>query len=187
MGWTFIHCEREAKTPDLIRDYFTQKPSGDNPSEWGIEYISMRGSVAYCVFWHASGAQSPRKYFGGVILTSRKNRGFCQIGFKDMTEDMGPYYYDAPQKMLDLLDALAPEPGYSALEWRAKCRANIASKKNRGFKNGDYVKTNLGEIYKLAGKLSPRRGYRAINAQGQAFRMPFAVLNRCEKTISFKG
>lgn len=185
MGWTFIHCEREAKTPDLIRDYFTQKPSGDNPSEWGIEYISMRGSVAYAIFWHASGAQSPRKYFGGVILTSRKNRGFCQIGFKDMTEDMGPYYYDAPQKMLDLLDALAPEPGYSALEWRAKCRERLSAKKSRPkFKAGDYVAFSSWR-YKLISPAGSRLGFRVMRSDGTIWRMNNRILSRATPCEAF--
>ena len=41
---------------------------------------------------------------------------------------MGPYYYDCPERILDLL---TPPTSESASEWRAKCREAIERRKAR--------------------------------------------------------
>lgn len=48
------------------------------------------------------------------------------FGYKDMSEDMGPYRYDCPESILKLL---SPTDNEWANEWRQKCRDRIAEKK----------------------------------------------------------
>jgi len=59
-----------------------------------------------------------------VFLTSRE-RG--EWGYKDMSESMGPCYYDCPASILALLSPLTGE-GY-AKEWRAKCEETRKAKR----------------------------------------------------------
>jgi hypothetical protein len=78
--------------------------------------------------------------FAAVILTSKKNG---EWGYKDMTESMGPYYTDAPLKLLDLLSEIDPEDGYGAyaLKWREAVRETHAAKaKTKTIKVGDKVR-----------------------------------------------
>lgn len=173
MGWLYVHTYKNAKTADLIREHYTEKPRDDKPAAWGVEYLSMRGNVGYAVMWYQSNAIAHRHYFGAVILTSRarSTMGNPMIGFKDMSEDMMPYYYDAPAKMLDMLAKLAPNAPYAALEWREKCRAHIAAKKTRAkLKPGDYVQLNTWK-FKLLSSAGARRGFRVIRSDGTMWRM----------------
>ena len=57
--------------------------------------------------------------FAGVALVSL-SRARNEFGYKDMDETMGPYYFNAPAR---ILDRLTPTENPSALEWRAECRA----------------------------------------------------------------
>lgn len=54
-----------------------------------------------------------------VIKTHRAPRSYHNFGWKSMDETMGPCYYDAPAKVLDLL---SPTESEYANEWRARCR-----------------------------------------------------------------
>ena len=45
------------------------------------------------------------------------------FGYKDMTENMGPYESDCPEPILDLL---TPTDSAYAAAWRERCRANAA-------------------------------------------------------------
>lgn len=52
----------------------------------------------------------------GLVLLTRKEKG--ELLVKTMSEDMGPYYYDAPVKVLK---ALSPTEHANSLAWRARC------------------------------------------------------------------
>lgn len=69
-----------------------------------------------------------------VSLISKRKTGF---EYKDMHEDMGPYFYDAP---VSLLNKLTPTTNENAMRWREKCRQNIALKKSKNM-----VKLNEGD------------------------------------------
>jgi hypothetical protein len=49
-------------------------------------------------------------------------------GYKSMSEDMGPYYFNCPLRILDKADEV-PAVSYSATEWRANCRAHAKREK----------------------------------------------------------
>ena len=62
-------------------------------------------------------------------------------GYKDMTEDMGPYFYDCPQS---IIKAVGPTANPRAQEWRAKVETYHQTKKRRAqalkaLKIGDLV------------------------------------------------
>ena len=59
--------------------------------------------------------------YGAVILTKRSKGEFL---WKDMSEDAGPYYWDCPAKILNMLSELVPtEYGAEhAQNWRNICR-----------------------------------------------------------------
>ncbi|WP_337847823.1 hypothetical protein [Sphingomonas sp.] len=58
-----------------------------------------------------------------LVRWNPRSRDGHQFGYKDMSENMGPCEADCPAHILDLL---TPTESQYALEWRQRCRANIA-------------------------------------------------------------
>ena len=68
------------------------------------------------------------EYIGAIVcLTSTNNKDYYNFAYKDMDETMGPYKYDCPKGILDLL---GPTDNEYAKEWRRLCYENINEKKN---------------------------------------------------------
>lgn len=124
MGWTFFRDHAPSQTrANIIRREFEHTPSITNPWAYGFEMLATRGAVVYGLMWRENPSEgTQRQYFGIVFLTQRKNGEF---GYKEIGEECGPYYYDAPLKIIDALDRLAPVPADSnAAGWRVRTRAN---------------------------------------------------------------
>jgi hypothetical protein len=128
MGWTYFadHNQRETRAA-IIRREFEHAPTEKNPVGYGFEYITERGATVYAIMWRET-VGAPRVYFGMVFMTKRAKGEF---GYKDVSEDCGPYQYDAPLKMINMLDQLAPEPSGYAAKWRAAVRERYAAKRAR--------------------------------------------------------
>ena len=125
MGWTsFRDYNPDQSRADIIRREFTQTATADNPTSWGFEQISTRGAIVYAIM-HRDTPGQPRAYFGMIFITQRKNGNFA---YKDISEDCGPYYYDAPLNMIDKLDKLAPTASQYAAKWREAVRQHHARK-----------------------------------------------------------
>ncbi len=58
-----------------------------------------------------------------LVVLMKWTRGRFNFAYKDMDETMGPAEADAPAAVLD---ALTPTDHEYALEWRQRCRANLA-------------------------------------------------------------
>ena len=180
MGWTFHH-QADGKTADLITREFTQHPTDANPWAFGVESVHMRGNVAYCLMWQENTRDKiERRYFGEVVLTSRKNGGF---GYKNMAEDMEPYYYDAPLVLINKLDELAPAPTTNAKNWRAQCRKHHAQKASRRrWAVGDYFQFRPSQpLYVVAAKALARGNFYCMlaNGDGRRYLISTRQLNRC--------
>jgi len=124
MGWTSFrdHTPHQSRA-EIIRREFTQAATAANPTSWGFEQIAERGAIVYAIMYRDTPEQ-PRAYFGMVFITQRKNGEFS---YKDMGEECGPYYYEAPLGMINKLDHLAPATGYAA-KWREGVRMHHARK-----------------------------------------------------------
>ena len=68
-----------------------------------------------------------QRVFGVVFLTSVDNKDYFNFSYKDMDETCGPYKYDCPKSILDLL---TPTESEYANEWRKKCYETLAKKKD---------------------------------------------------------
>ena len=162
MGWTsFRDYNPSESRADIIRREFSSEPSENNPMRWGFEYLSERGSTVYAVMYRENPSENtPRVYFGMVFMTSRKNGEF---NYKDIGEECGPYQYDAPLKMVDMLDKLAPNPGGYAEKWRAAIRENHAKRKARqkiAWLPGMRVQfSSTGPVFEIIGPAGLRRGF----------------------------
>jgi hypothetical protein len=84
----------------------------------------LRSSIVRGVYYAAIEHVRPggeREVWACVCLVRHnpKARDGYIFGYKDMEESMGPYSYDSPAAILDLL---TPTDNENALAWRAKCR-----------------------------------------------------------------
>lgn len=130
MGWTFYHVPKEWKGTKFtvnrkseLDEHFTWS---EGPRKVTVLKSSMVGSVYYAAVRSENKSNGTDITFGLVCLTSVRNNEYCNFGYKDMTDDMGPGYYDCPAGILDLLT----EPSNEwAAEWRENCRKRIAERK----------------------------------------------------------
>ena len=143
MGWTSYHAthykngrvDRKAECDA----YFME---GLNRGHFNVLKSAMVGSTYYAAVspLKRGGAEdengkriyvdipeSERVVFGVVFLTSTDIKDYYNFAYKDMDETCGPYKYDCPKGILDLL---TPTENEYANEWRRCCRENLAKKKN---------------------------------------------------------
>ena len=80
----------------------------------------------------------PGDVFAVVCLVrwNPRSRDGHQFGYKDLSENMGPCEADCPAAILDLL---TPTDNQHALDWRARCRVNLA-RRARKLSDGDRIR-----------------------------------------------
>ncbi len=103
--------------------------SSDLPYSYRVLSSAYKMPAFYAAIERIHKETGERVVWAAVIkitqLHSRDRYNFC---YKDMDESMGPYYYDCPAKILDLL---TPTDNEHANKWRAHCRENIEVAKER--------------------------------------------------------
>lgn len=122
MGWTGTHVPKGTKTIDALHGEWAYDPEFKNR----ILKEAVVGSVYYAAVRRKDGDG----VFALVVVTQRNSKDYFNFSYKEMSEDMHPYYYDCPAAILDLLT----EPiNDEAAEWRRICRERQArGKVNKG-------------------------------------------------------
>lgn len=143
MGWTAYRATHYNARGRVNRKaecdgYFEE---GLNRGHYKVMKSAMKGSVYYgaikkLVRYVGKGEdgksiyeplpETEQKVFGVVFLTSVDSKDYYNFAYKDMDESMGPFYFDCPKSILDLL---SPTDDKDALAWREKCRERIAKEK----------------------------------------------------------
>lgn len=90
-----------------------------------------------------------KEVFAVVCLLSYRPNDYYNIGYKDMSEDMHPYYYNCPERILKLL---TPTDNEQSNEWRRKCWERIQARKNR-------PRLKKGMVIKFAEPIRFRNGW----------------------------
>ena len=133
MGWTFQEAryningkiDRKAECDSIMND-----------DCFRVEKSALIGSTYYAavtrIAKYIDGKPIPlpeneRYTFAVVCLTSIRSNDWCNFGYKDMSEDCGPFYYDCPKSILKLL---SPTTNECALKWRSACVEKAEKKKN---------------------------------------------------------
>jgi len=122
MGWTSFQIHKTTKTIDVLRKELEQDDQGQTRARFKLLDGVMRGATFYGVMELTSWLDSTerKQVYGVVCLTERKNvfpaSQYIEFGYKHMDENMHPFYYDCPIRLLDKLDKLAPvtEPSSGA-------------------------------------------------------------------------
>ena len=141
MGWTYGARDRKSNT----REWFTEEFSWSNERQTvKVLDVAPIGSTVYMALETrptSDPALFPREVFALVVLTSWNKRDPAfNFGWKDISEDMGPYQCNCPKRILDLL---TPTDNEWANEWRNKCREKLAERKSRAsrpLKDGDVIR-----------------------------------------------
>lgn len=171
MGWTSFNANGR-KPAEILTAKFTQsanRADGSIQTEWTVIDQSTRGREWYAIIQTKNGGDGFTRYFAVVCLWSIKNGEFA---YKDMADECEPFYYNAPRRILDQLDQLAPNPTGGAKIWRDKCRAQLADKKPR-FKFCAGMDIVYGaHVYKLTAPAGPRRGWFVVHGSGKQYRIP---------------
>ena len=175
MGTTCYLINTSQTTKAAIERDQTQTLIPGERSGFAFDYLVMKGSTGYGIMHRQDKDTLEKKHFGIVFQTSRHKTshwGMTEFCIKEITEDMGPVKKDAPAKMLDMLDRLAPDPTGYAAEWREACRETIARKKAPKAKPaaGQRVTYN-SQNYTLSHPAGPRKGWIVHSDTGARFRM----------------
>lgn len=142
MGWTSYHATHYKKGRiDRKAECDAYFMEGLNRGYYDVLKSSMVGSVYYAA------VKPLQKYskddtgneiivdiplneqmvFGVVFLTSTDSKDYFNFSYKEMDETVGPFCYDCPKGILDLL---SPTDNEYANDWRTKCREHLNKKKN---------------------------------------------------------
>ena len=120
---------------------------------------------------HESGPPGNLKKSIGVYLLQRGTKEYPGWGYKGMSEDMGPCYYDCPLSYLDEADE--PSSGL-AREWREKVRKLAAERASKRPKVGELWALRNSTIPSvLITSVRPLRG----THQGTLYRIKKALLD----------
>ena len=140
MGWLFMSRGGMAPfaTPKTYLDnQCTYSPDPAKGRETGLRVLkSTVRSSAYYAACQSYDADGPRETFA-IICLIKWNPGARsgeEFGYKDMDETMGPFNFDCPASILDLLG----RPGNDhAANWREQCRQRLALTSRRKPRPGD--------------------------------------------------
>lgn len=143
MGWLFMPftsmgCHKTAKS--YLDGQLTYEKTLDDGSKRGVRVLasSCPGNRTYY-----AAAQETVDGVGGDVFAvvclvrwNPRSRDGHQFGYKDMTENSGPCEDDCPATILDLL---SPTDHEHAIDWRARCRANL-ERRARKLADGDRIR-----------------------------------------------
>ncbi len=138
MGWLFLN-PHPLSPKQYLDAQFTYQPDPDRGRTQSLQVVksTLRGTTYYAACELIDTGKAARTI--AVICNVKINpaaRDGLTLGYKDMSEDMGPYNYDCPASILDLL---SPTDNAYALEWRQKCRANLALTSRQKPSDGDTI------------------------------------------------
>ena len=181
MGWTSYHASFYKNNGSVDRkaecdDYFL---GGLNKGYYRILKSSMVGSVYYaavqtlkrCVGRDEQGhsvyeniPDEQQEVWAAVMLTQTDKNDYYNFAYKDMSESMGPCYYDCP---LSILKLLSPTDNEYALSWRNKCKVRAEQKKS------PTALANLPVGTRIQFKYGDRTEVYVKHAPGFQFKRPF--------------
>ena len=143
MGWTEYHASyyKNGKV-DRKAELDAMYNWEDENRKVEVLKSSMVGSTYYAAVKSCNKTNGYERVCAAVCLTSTNAKDYYNFAYKDMDETCGPYKYDCPKGILDML---TPTDNEYALQWRQACRDNLAQKKNP---NG-FNKLPVGTVIKV--------------------------------------
>jgi hypothetical protein len=175
MGTTCYLINTRQTTKAAIEQHERQQYEPGHRHGFDFDYLTMKGATGYGIMHRQDKDTGEKTHFGIVFKTSRHRTDahrMTEFCIKEITEDMGPYQTDAPAKMLDMLDRLAPHPKGYAAQWREACRETIARKKAPKAKPAAGQRVTYNKTaYTLSHPAGPRKGWIVHSDTGARYRM----------------
>jgi hypothetical protein len=134
MGWTGTQWHGSGTRKNFLIHEFNQE---SDTHKWWLSDVSMRGAVAYCIYWQLEKATGKQTHEGMVILTEKRKDEPYWIFYKEIGESCLPYYYDAPVSLIKKLNELGEPCNDNARQWRDRCLESAEKAK---------IKVELGTI-----------------------------------------
>lgn len=191
MGWTSYAAtyykngkiDRKAECDNIFNDNMvTWDDSHKVIGKYEVLKSSMVGSTYYAAVKKTKFATEtePEKsiVFAAICLTSTNMKDYYNFSYKDMDETCGPYQYDCPKGILDLL---TPTDSEFANNWRERCYENLEKKKDKN----SLSKLPIGSVIKY----TDHNGEEIMlykHPAGYQFKRPFWMLADNSGYISAK-
>ena len=132
MGWLYMKSLKGYSGPRQYLDaQFTYERPDVTSKVLRSALVGMR--VYYAAVEQTRIATGEHDVWAAICLVRynpRDPEGYI-FGYKDMEESMSPYECDCPEPILDLL---TPTDREYAVQWRARCRENIAARRAKAAK-----------------------------------------------------
>lgn len=149
MGWTTYHVEvspngKIDRKGELDNMYIQKEHIGSDGTHYPelcVLKSAMIGSTYYAAI--KSVLKNEVNVFAVIVLTSVNNKLYDNFGYKNMSENCGPYYYQCPMGILKLL---TPTTDELALEWREKCYEYHNNKRNKDSLNNLPIGSKIAAI-----------------------------------------
>lgn len=126
MGWLFVHKPYKVTAKEFLKKEFTwEREDGLYCRVLDCAIVKLREAYLAIERGDASG---PKEVFAVVCLLDYRPNDYYNFGYKDMSENMHPYYYNCPERIFKLL---TPTDNPSAREWREKCWKRLQERKVR--------------------------------------------------------
>lgn len=119
MGWLELHKDKGQS----YRDFFQESTTGKILDSY------TKNGVFYAALQHKEGVSAL------VILIQSTPRKYYNFAYKWMDESFHPYYYECPDRILDLL---TPTENKCSNDWREECRRR--NKRNKQVSPGTLIR-----------------------------------------------
>lgn len=183
MGWTSFLDNPGLKASEILTRELTG--SNEHGAKWEFVDHATKGRIFYAICKFTAPNNAP--IFYGITVKFSRSKG--EFGYKESAETCGPYAANAPVRIIDKLDQLAPidpldmrQSAQWAKKWRDTCRANAKRKPKTIVKAGDIVKFSPhGREFELINPAGPRRGWfvKDSGAFGPIYRATAQQINQC--------
>ena len=115
MGWTGMQPPYHGDKKLWIKQ---EMECNNEHGTWKIHDLTFRSNTAYGILEYTKKETGITKHIGMVVLCSFRADEWA---YKEMSEDMHPYQYDAPKRMIEKLNQLGEPINENAKLWRDKC------------------------------------------------------------------
>jgi hypothetical protein len=150
VGYTGVHREKGISSKDFFQHELFPAGTGQ----------IIESATVGSVFYAAVKTALTQEVWGLVVIFKYDSKDYFNFTFKEMSDDMGPYYYDCPKRVLD---KLTPTDNRFANDWREKCYAKAARQK---IKPGDTIQFDSPVEFSNGEKISR---FKVISLRPQRF------------------
>ena len=116
MGWMYVNRQPRTKIADFFKEVFDY--DNENCKGEVLECKVVHRREAYIAYKITNKTDNTEKVIAVVCLLDYRNHDYHNFGYKDMSEDMHPYYYNCPASVFNLLSCTDNE---NSNKWRLTC------------------------------------------------------------------